>query len=169
MSATAGMGHASAELLQEMQRAQQSMQQMEQSTQAQNVGGGAKFEAAMANQANGVQQTQQISQMEHVNKAPEASNILMQAKVGMADPTLGVQRVNATQKSGMQNMVKNLVDGQNKMEKIMNLAMSGRQFSPQEMIVMQAGVMRYSQEMDLTGKVIDKATSGIKQTMNTQV
>ena len=69
----------------------------------------------------------------------------------------------------MQNMVKNLVDGQNKMEKIMNLAMSGRQFSPQEMIVMQAGVMRYSQEMDLTGKVIDKATSGIKQTMNTQV
>ena len=35
--------------------------------------------------------------------------------------------------------------------------------------VAPAGVYRFTQELELTGKVVEKATSGIKQTMNTQV
>jgi hypothetical protein len=51
----------------------------------------------------------------------------------------------------------------------MKMALSGRQFTPPELLAMQAGVYRFSQELELTSKVIEKATSGIKQTMNTQV
>jgi len=34
---------------------------------------------------------------------------------------------------------------------------------------MQAGVYRFTQELELTSKVVEKATATIKQTMNTQV
>lgn len=156
----AGIGKASAELLQELQKAQKSMDS------AQGAGT-ANFDQAM--QAQQSQQVDQASNIQQVQATPEAHNILMTAKTGMVDPSIGVRRVEGTSDAGLKNMVKNLVDGQNKMEKIMDLALSGRQFSPQEMLIMQAGVMRYSQEVELTGKVVDKATAGIKQTMNTQV
>lgn len=158
----AGIGKASAELLQELQKAQQSMNQMEQAQQS----GGASFDQAMQAQQG---QVNPASQVQQVQATPEAHNILMTAKAGMVDPSLGVKPVDGVKDAGLKNMVKNLVEGQNKMEKIMDLALSGRQFSPQEMLIMQAGVFRYSQEVELTGKVIDKATAGIKQTMNTQV
>lgn len=157
----AGIGKASAELLQEMQKAQQSMEQMQEANKVNN------FQQTMANQQ--AQNVNAANGAQSVQATPEAHNILMTAKVGMVDPSLGVQRVQATSNTSMRNMVKDLVEGQNKMEKIMDLALSGRQFSPQEMLIMQAGVMRYSQEVELTGKVVDKATQGIKQTMNTQV
>ena len=66
-------------------------------------------------------------------------------------------------------MIEGLVSGQDKMTQIMEMAMSGKQMGPQELLAMQAGVYRFSQELELTSKVVEKATSGIKQTMNTQV
>lgn len=73
------------------------------------------------------------------------------------------------QRSKMAQMLEELVGGQDKMTGIMKMALSGRQFSPPELLAMQAGVYRFSQELELTSKVVEKATSGIKQTMNTQV
>ena len=73
------------------------------------------------------------------------------------------------ERSRVADLLENLVNGQDKMTNIMNLALSGRQFSPPELIAMQAGVYRFSQELELTSKVVEKATSGVKQTMNTQV
>jgi type III secretion system YscI/HrpB-like protein len=169
MSAGAGIGKAAGELMQEMQKAQQAMQQMEQNQQAGQAGGAHKFDQVMATQVQQANQAQQVTQTQQIQATPQAHNILMSARTGMVDPSLGVQRVPGADNAAMKNMVKGLAEGQNKMEKIMDLALSGRQFSPQEMLIMQAGVMRYSQEIELTGKVIDKATQGIKQTMNTQV
>jgi hypothetical protein len=51
----------------------------------------------------------------------------------------------------------------------MNMALSGKQFSPTELLAMQAGVYRFSQELDLTSKVVQQFASGVKQTLNTQV
>jgi hypothetical protein len=48
-------------------------------------------------------------------------------------------------------------------------ALSGRTFSPQELIAMQAEVMKYSQELDVVSRVVDKTTGAVKQTMQTQV
>jgi hypothetical protein len=55
------------------------------------------------------------------------------------------------------------------MEDLMKVAMSGQKLSNQEMLGIQAGVYMFSQQMELTSKVIEKATSGIKQTLNTQL
>lgn len=161
-----GIGKAAQELMQEMQKAQQDMQ-----NKAGKAPGGEGFQNAMQN-TQAVQPTSQVTHInstQHINSAQQASNVLMQAKVNQASPTTRVGEAAKTERSKMANMLESLVGGQDKMTKIMNMALSGKQFNSQELLAMQAGVYRFSQELDLTGKVIEKATSGVKQTMNTQV
>jgi hypothetical protein len=76
------------------------------------------------------------------------------------------QKIQSTQFS---KSLEGLIDSQDKMSKIMDLALSGRQFSPSDLLAMQAGIYRFSQELDLVSKVVEKATGSIKQTLNTQV
>lgn len=71
--------------------------------------------------------------------------------------------------NGLKRIVEDVMQGQNKFGKILDLAMSGREFSHTELLALQAGVYRFSQELELTSKVIEKGTSAIKQTLNTQV
>jgi hypothetical protein len=52
---------------------------------------------------------------------------------------------------------------------VLRLAESGRCFSPAELLALQANVYRASQQLDLAGKVIEKATGGVKQVLQTQV
>jgi hypothetical protein len=47
--------------------------------------------------------------------------------------------------------------------------MTGKNFSNSELIALQAGMYKYTQELELTGKVVEKATSGLKDTLKTQV
>ena len=58
---------------------------------------------------------------------------------------------------------------QHKLDQILKMAESGRTFSPAELLAFQAHAYRASQELDLAGKVVEKATEGAKQTLNTQV
>lgn len=58
---------------------------------------------------------------------------------------------------------------QTRMEQILHLAESGKSFSPAELISLQTHVYRASQELDLAGKVVEKATGGVKQILQTQV
>ncbi len=58
---------------------------------------------------------------------------------------------------------------QTRMDQILKLAESGRDFSPAELLSLQTHVYRASQELDLAGKVVEKATNGIKQVLQTQV
>ena len=95
--------------------------------------------------------------------------MLLQARRTATSPSTRVGEAAKTQRTQMAQMLDQLISGQDKMTQIMKLALSGKQFNSQELLAMQAGVYRFSQELDLTGKVIEKATSGIKQTMNTQV
>ena len=55
------------------------------------------------------------------------------------------------------------------MEQILKVAESGKSFSPAELLSLQTHVYRASQELDLAGKVVEKATGGIKQVLQTQV
>jgi len=71
--------------------------------------------------------------------------------------------------SGIQRMMNDVMNGQNKLEAIIDLSLSGRNFSSQELLALQAGVYRFTQELELTSKVVEKATATVKQTMNTQV
>jgi hypothetical protein len=106
-------------------------------------------------------------------QAPEASqNVLMQAKVNASNKVAtsrAIGQTAASKNSQLRDMIEGLVQGQDKMAGLMKLAMSGKKFSSTELLALQAGVYRFSQELEITSKVVEKATSGIKQTMNTQV
>ena len=62
-----------------------------------------------------------------------------------------------------------VINSGTKINKIIELATSGKTFSPTELLAIQAGVYKFSQELELTSKVVEKATDGVKQTLQTQV
>ncbi len=58
---------------------------------------------------------------------------------------------------------------QKRMDQVLALAQSGKNFSPAELLALQTNMYRASQELDLAGKVVEKATGGVKQILQTQV
>lgn len=83
----------------------------------------------------------------------------------------GPLRTEATNSAthGSAKMIDELSAAQGRMEQILKLAESGKSFSPAELLSLQAHVYRASQELDLAGKVVEKATGGVKQVLQTQV
>ena len=77
--------------------------------------------------------------------------------------------VEKTRDTQLTKVLSSVVSGQDKMSKIIKLATSGRAFNPTELLAIQAGVYKFSQELELTSKVVEKATDGVKQTLQTQV
>lgn len=162
-----GMGQAAGELLKEMQKAQTEMQQLEQKQKASAPS--EQFEHMMQGQmGNQAAQARLPQDVQPVGRAATV-DVLRQAKADAAPPSTRVGATERVEESKLQTMINQLVGGQDKMTKIMNMALSGKQFSPTELLAMQAGVYRFSQELDLTSKVVQQATAGIKQTLNTQV
>lgn len=66
-------------------------------------------------------------------------------------------------------VIDSVTQAQHRMEEILKVAESGKSFSPAELLSLQTHVYRASQELDLAGKVVEKATGGIKQVLQTQV
>jgi hypothetical protein len=167
---TGGIGKASAQMMQEMQK------QMAQQAQEQQKVGGPQFDNVMSQQ--GVQdptKVQDVSKVNEVQKPQTAADVLRTAQsqqVGGVDKSLDVKRVEGTQKtseSGLKALLGQVVEGQNKLDQIIKMATSGKTYGNQELLAIQASVYKFSQELELTSKVVEKATSGVKQTMQTQV
>ena len=85
-----------------------------------------------------------------------------------AESTPGVRGVEGAQRVGLE-MLDRVSQAQRQMEQLLELARSGTSFSPAELLSLQAQVYRASQELDLAGKVVEKATGGVKQVLQTQV
>ncbi|MBM7118217.1 ATP-dependent helicase HrpB [Archangium primigenium] len=86
----------------------------------------------------------------------------------------GAQAVNAKPETGkagnmLSHVVGELEKGQVNMDKLIQAGASGKNFSNAELLSLQAGMYKYTQELDLTSKVVEKATSGLKDTLKTQV
>jgi len=167
-----GMGQASQEMIKQLQDLQKGGLQ-DQKPQA-DKDSGAKFNQSLQNhsQVNEAQKLQSVQDASKVNPSANASQANAAGKVSEAIKAQQSQKVTGVQQSekGMfKGVVKELMAGQTKMEGLMKVAMSGKQLSNQEMLGVQAGVYMFSQQMELTSKVIEKATSGIKQMLNTQV
>ena len=161
-----GVGKAAGELLKEMQQAQQELQQMQEKQEP----SGANFQSTM--EAQQTQSTQQVQDVKPVEATAKSQNVLMQAQINAGTPVASTTAVGGTaaaERSQMVEIIEQLAGGQDKMSNIMNLALSGKKFSSSELLAMQAGIYRFSQELEITSKVVEKATSGIKQTLNTQV
>ncbi len=93
------------------------------------------------------------------------------APAGTAEVQAGA-RVDSVRSARAQQAVQVLDrvgEAQKRLDRILALAESGRSFSPAELLAFQAHVYRASQELDLAGKVVEKATGGVKQVLQTQV
>ena len=67
------------------------------------------------------------------------------------------------------DFVQRMLDEESDIQAMMDKCINGSDMSQQEMLQMQAVIYSYSQRVDLTTKVVENATSGIKDVMNTQV
>ncbi|HLL06791.1 MAG TPA: ATP-dependent helicase HrpB [Myxococcaceae bacterium] len=113
--------------------------------------GDSKFDAVLADKAQGTQPAQQagptepVRQVESVTKAEK--------------PTVNL----------VTHVVRELEAGHLRLEKLIQASASGKQFSNAELLSLQASMYKYTLELDLTSKVVEKATSGIKDVVKTQV
>lgn len=115
-----------------------------------------------------------MRQAEAVNKTEKAA--LNKVNPSGQDPATarGAQAVDAKAETGktstmLSHVVGELEKGQVNMDKLIKAGASGKTFSNAELLSLQAGMYKYTQELDLTSKVVEKATSGLKDTLKTQV
>ncbi|WP_224244281.1 ATP-dependent helicase HrpB [Hyalangium gracile] len=84
-------------------------------------------------------------------------------------PGTRVDSVQSAREQQAAQMLDRVGQAQKRLDHILALAESGRTFTPAELLAFQAHVYAASQELDLAGKVVEKATGGIKQVLQTQV
>jgi hypothetical protein len=172
------------------QIAQQKLQ--DQGAQQVNKQGASKFDAALANKAQGVggpeqvnqakatqatqatQRAEQVRQAEAVNKTEKAALNKVNGAAQEPATARGAEAVAGKQEASkagsmLGHVVSELEKGQVNMEKLIQAGASGKTFSNAELLSLQAGMYKYTQELDLTSKVVEKATSGLKDTLKTQV
>ncbi len=116
------------------------------------------------------QHVQKLDQITHVQKTEKSTTNKFDknASSKAIDPVAQKNEVSKST-SMMMSMMGNLEKGQVNIEKLINGGLSGKSMSNQELLAMQAGMYKYTQELDLCSKVIEKATSGLKDTLKTQV
>ena len=175
------------------QIAQQKLQ--DQGAQQVNKQGASKFDGVLANKAQGAQAaggveqanaaqaaqkaqaTQQVAQtnkVETINKTEKAALNKVNGANTDSLTSKGATAVDAKPETGkagnmVSTVVTSLEKGQLNLEKLINSGMSGKNFSNGELLSLQASMYKYTQELDLTSKVVEKATSGLKDVVKTQV
>jgi hypothetical protein len=156
MAGIAAVGAAGAQAIQAQATQQIAQKQITQpvAQQAQTI---SKFQKVMQTQQTG---TQNVTQNQQVQQAKfQAAQQKVQAR----------NRIQEAQKGSMNKLISSVVKGQNKMDDIMKMATSGKKFSPQELLAMQTGMYRYTHELEMVTKIVEKTTEGVKKTMQTQV
>jgi len=82
--------------------------------------------------------------------------------------TVQVEAASPTARNIM-SLMDGIEQGQASLDKLIGSALQGKQFSNAELLGLQASMYKYSQEMDLTSKIVEKTTTGLKDTLKTQV
>lgn len=149
-----------------------------------NKQGQSKFDGVLANKtqgANGVQAVKEVQSAERIHRTDQIraletvgktdkSAVAKDAVESKSPAEMRVQPKEDSQVVGMMtNMFSELEKGQVHMDQLINMGMSGKDFSNGELLSLQAGMFKYTQELDLTSKVVEKATTGLKETLKTQV
>ena len=99
-----------------------------------------------------------------------SGSVLAQAKVAKMEPTTkSIGSTERAEDSALVRVIRDLVHGQDEMAKVMDRALSGEMLGTVDIVQMQATIYRYTQELDLSSKVVDNASKSVKQTLNTQV
>jgi hypothetical protein len=126
--------------------------------------------------ASEVQRVQAAQQTEQVQKLDGTRLNKIHPLVGHSSSTTStaVPSVTAASSSGravtvISHMVGEIEKGQGMLDKLINGGLHGARFNNTELLALQAGMYKYTEELDLTSKVVEKATSGLKDTLKTQV
>lgn len=69
----------------------------------------------------------------------------------------------------IKDIFQNLDAGHKKIESLLKVSVSGVRLSQQELLTLQMRVYRFTQEVELISKLVEKGTTGVKQVVNTQV
>lgn len=157
-----GAGKVAEQMLKEVQQAMQQTEQI----------AGQQQQVDPTRQFSEVLQSQNVQQIDGVAASRTTTEVLRTATAAQrapAVPVTGQALDSSPVRSGFKRILDDVLQGQDKYGKILEMAVSGREFSQAELLALQAGVYRFSQELELTSKVIEKGTSAIKQTLNTQV
>jgi hypothetical protein len=128
-------------------------------------------------QTNKTQHAQAVNQIQQADKAKQVDGVGKLDKMQQVDKTSTAKALDpVTQKSEVNksgsmvmSMMSNMEKGQASIDKLINGGINGAHMSNSEMLSLQAGMYKYTQELELTGKVVEKATSGLKDTLKTQV
>lgn len=148
--------------------------------------GSSKFDQVMAQKADPAQQVQaagqvnkaqQVQQVQQTQKVSEVSKTEKAALNKIRPDAVSAKAAEPVQASGessrmvdhMAKMMTDLEKGQGIMDTLITKGLSGKQISNSQLLALQAGMYKYTQELELTGKVVEKATSGLKDTLKTQV
>jgi hypothetical protein len=136
--------------------------------------------------------SQQVSKFEELRARMETEEMAGPKKVGgesmkiqQSSETLSpqapdqVSATNQAQKVGdipkvtdmvsLEKVVDRLKAGQSRLQELVSSATSGKTFSPQEMIALQAEVQQITTEIQLCSKIVEQGVSSIKSTMQMQV
>lgn len=92
-----------------------------------------------------------------------------QRGVDHATGTANVQTGPPNTRAEATRVAERVLEAQRKLDTILELAQSGKTFTSAELLALQAQVYGSSQELDLAGKVVEKATSGLKTLLQTQL
>lgn len=71
--------------------------------------------------------------------------------------------------SKLTDIISSIENGTKKVDAIIKSSLSNKNMSNAELLQMQAVIYKYSQELDLCSKVVDKATNGLRDVLKTQV
>lgn len=108
-----------------------------------------------------VGQQQSATQTEQVNQANQAAQANQAQKAGEIPKVQDME--------GLEKVVNRMQNSQNRLKEILNNAMSGRSFSPQELLAMQTEVGQLTNEISLCTKMVEQGVSSIKSLMQMQV
>jgi hypothetical protein len=164
----------------QIQQAAQVAQQAQRPDAAAKVGL-SKFDQALASKA---QSAEAVGQINSVQKAQAAESAQKAGLVHGAREVVGTSKASATRasapvaaskkadrtRSAIENALQQIEARTSALDRFIERAANGgMRLNPQQLLALQARVSEYSLELDLTSKVVEKATSGLKDTLHTQV
>ncbi|MBI2571518.1 MAG: hypothetical protein HYV63_31295 [Candidatus Schekmanbacteria bacterium] len=132
-----------------------------------------KFDEMMLHRQGESPEVDQIQQAQ-----PQQQNEAVAAPERIDQPVEEVQKTSEAQmqrisdtakKDPIAQVLQDLSSGHRKLDRLVELASSNTQLSPTQMIAVQAGVNKITEELEMASKVVENAVSGFKQTMQQQI
>lgn len=132
------------------------------------VGGASAVAAATQTQSTKESFASVAAKVSSPPREPGAANAVPALRGDCAQPA-ATAAAPAVTKAEAARVAERVLAAQQKLDKVLELAQSGRTFNTAELIALQAHVYGASQEIDLASKVVEKATSGLKTLLQTQL